>query len=83
MHADARMRVEHGWCLNLKTSQAFRFFLSELEQRQRVAMREVCAEAPSGSREFQAGRLSALAEAATLIDKKYAELAKHVEKVEE
>ena len=79
MRADERVRVEHSWCLQLKGSQAFAFFLAEVEKRFKVAMREVCAEAPSGSREFHAGRLSALTEAATLIEKKYAELAKQVE----
>lgn len=77
-----RQRVEHGWLLQLKTSQAFAFYLSELEKRMRVAMREVCAEIPQGSREFHAGRLSALSDAHTLVDKKYAELAKIVEVVE-
>lgn len=77
-----RQRTEHGWLLQLRTSQAFAYYLSEVEKRAKLAMREVCAEDPKGTREFHAGRLSALTEAAALVEKKYKELKPLVEVVE-
>ena len=56
--------------------------MSEVEKRAKLAMREVCAECPQGTREFHAGRLSALTEAAALVEKKYKELKPLVEVVE-
>lgn len=80
--ADDRIRTEHGWCLQLKTSQAFRYFLDELEKRYRIAMRETCAAEPTAERAYHAGQLAAFTEASTLIEKKYKELAQLVEVIE-
>jgi hypothetical protein len=66
----------------LRTSQAFAFYLSEVEKRAKLAMREVCAEIPQGEREFHAGRLSALTEVAALVEKNYKVLKPLVEVVE-
>lgn len=80
--ADDRIRTEHGWCLQLKTSQAFRYYLDELEKRFKIAMRETCAASPTAERAYHAGQLAALTEASTLIEKRYKELAKQVEVIE-
>jgi hypothetical protein len=76
-------RTEHGWCVQLIGSQAFRFYLAELASKHAREHQEVCAEQPRGSREFHAGRLSALTEAMQLIDKRYAALKPLVEVVPE
>lgn len=72
-------RTQHAWCLQLLHSQAFGFYQNELGKLAKVAHREVCAESPQGSREFHAGRLSALTNALTLIDNRYATLKDKVE----
>jgi len=79
--ASERDRVEHGWCLQLKGSQAFAYYTKQLQDRMEHAHREVCAE-NSPSREYHAGRLAAYGDALTLLDKRYTELARIVEVVE-
>lgn len=76
-----QQRVEHGHCNTLKHSPAFAFYLAELERRAGVAQRDVCAANPDGSRDYHAGRLAGLVEAAQYIEKKYRELAPIVEVV--
>lgn len=61
-------------------SQAFAFYLSIIADRLAIAHREVCAEA-SPSREFHAGRLSALSEAAHAVERRYNTLKPIVEVV--
>lgn len=73
-------RVEHGWCLQLRQSQAFAYFLEGVQKRLSIAQREVCA-THSPNRDFEAGRLSAFVEASQLIERRYLELRKVVEVV--
>jgi len=75
-----RVRVEHSLLLALKNSQAFFYFLDLLEAKRAIAEREVTADV-SPNREFHAGRLSALNEAMSTVDKRYESLRELVEVV--
>jgi hypothetical protein len=77
-----RTRAEHGWCLQLKSSQAFAYYTSLLEKRYTIAMRDVVAVNPPASREYHAGYAAGLTEALTILEKRYKELAGEVERIE-
>ena len=78
--ATERERAEHGWCNQLRNAQSFRFYIDEMQRRHGVAHRNVCA-ATAPSREYEAGRLSAFAEAMAFVDNKYDSLRTIVEVV--
>lgn len=79
--ATQQQRVEHAWCMQLRGSQAFNFFLSELQKEWVIAHRELTAEV-TDNREYQAGRLNSLDKALQLIEKKYQKLKPIVEVVQ-
>lgn len=71
--------AQHAFCLQLRDSAAFQWYIAELSKDAGLAHREVCAEVPRGSREFHAGRLSAFSEAIQFVDTKYNALKQKVE----